>query len=174
MTPVTVSGWSLSWGEVSSEPTSIREPRTQIHSGISVISPYWEETQEKEISIHQCAASFRSCSHKRLHMRNNRDLLSAHLQCVRPVAGGPIRDPQGRHGVAGVHLRLRYKPARPRWRRRWEWLPLTRGDLVTRTHTRYVTHQWCHDLYDNKNTYFGRQWSFICGFSRRPHWLVVT
>lgn len=56
----------------------------------------------------------------------------ADLQCVRPVAGGPMRDTQGGDGVASVDLWLWHKPGPSRWCHQWWWWLSPRwGDLVT-------------------------------------------
>lgn len=118
---------------------SIRDPRTQIHSGIRFISPYWEDrrrnTAEKHISLQKC---FISRNDARVYkLQTVMTLICADLQSVRPVAGGPIGDPQGGDGVAGINLGLWHKPARSGHRCGWGWLLLTWGDLVTRGHIRY-------------------------------------
>lgn len=81
---------------------SMREPRTQIHSGIHLISPYCEEKQQRD--THHCTEMYfifhKGCNH----------LFGTDLQCVRPVAGGPMRDAQGGDGVASVNLWLWHKP----------------------------------------------------------------
>ena len=39
------------------------------------------------------------------------DLVCTDLQCMRPVAGGPVRDTQGGNGMASIDVWFRHKPA---------------------------------------------------------------
>lgn len=142
-----------------------RDPRTQIHSGIDLISPYCEEKEPKRDTDHHTHMHFMfsqrlekyqwllitrgQSSYERIPITTwHRDLFCADLQCMRPVAGGPVRDAQGGDCVASINLWLRYKPALSWWWRRWWWLSSTWGYLVTHTHILYLKH-WhtCSYLY---------------------------
>lgn len=117
---------------------SMREPRTQIHSGIHLIRPYCKEKEPR--NTHYCTEMYFTFHKGCLPLNDTNHFICADLQCVRPVAGGPMGETQCGDGVASVDLWLWHEPGPPWWCRQWWWwLSPNWGDLIT--HWRKLIYQ---------------------------------